>query len=117
MKYTQLNDRRQQSLNALVAHMMSVNDLDGAVFDFAERNIIESPEFAWNTRSHPVSELYQWAKRHVAQKQHDLKRFAMELNPVHTVVPTPDMIERESMYRQAMCVDYSQSARNGWSND
>ena len=53
-----LNESQLDALDAFVRHMVSVNDTNGALYDFAERAIRTDGGVYWNCKLRGAKDLY-----------------------------------------------------------
>ena len=110
---------KRKLLDGLVVYMLDNNDFDPFLFSRAEY-LIElegSSRMETDIKYYGIRYLYNQARNSAGSMRSMLESYAENLRPIHTVVPTPETVERQKMYREAMMRDYEQSQLRGWSTD
>jgi len=114
MNYS-LDDDQLKARDRLVAYMVSINDVNGAVYAHALQNISSAHGVYWLRRE--PKQLYDEAVDYLKACENRLKQCAERVVKAHTVAPTRDEVERRELYRTGLMRDYQQSQSRGWSTD
>jgi hypothetical protein len=108
-----LNESQLDALDAFVRHMVSVNDTNGALYDFAERAIRTDGGVYWNCKLRGAKDLYARAVAFYKSRENDLKNRAR----IVSVTPTPTDLTISANIQLGLMQDYSQSQQRGWSTN
>jgi len=113
----ELDNSQHDALDAFVRYMVSVNDTNGALYDFAERVIHNEGGVYWNCKLRGAKDLYARAVSFYESRDHDLKNRARRVAPAVSVVPTPTDLATHANVQRGLMQDYYQSQQRGWSTD
>ena len=112
-----LNDSQHEALDAFVNYMVSVNDTNGALYDFAERVIRTDGGVFWNCKLRGAKDLYARAVSFYKSRANDLQNHARRVAPAVSVVPTPTDLVINANVQRGLMQDYYQSQQRGLSTN